>query len=226
MLEESVSQFVENWDCPFYHPRLVFLWRIVPPYICWHVWKERNNRIFREEEMPMEVVMGIMEELLKENLMIAKCKIPREEPTRKEYQIAERWGIHENFNHFDNSKKIKRQQTRWKPPTITQLKLNFDVVAREGIGAVGGVLQNGDGEALLVYFGKIGGGSNNMAKVMAVLRGLQLINDMQIKEITIKGDSQLIIDMAKGVCQPGWNIQNIIMDIRHIKTNSCLISAF
>ena len=38
---------------------------------------------------------------------------------------------------------------------------------------------------------------------------------MKIKEITIEGDSKLIIDMAKGVSQLGWNIQNIITDIRH-----------
>ena len=34
--------------------------------------------------------------------------------------------------------------------------------------AVGSVLRNGYGEALLVYFGKIGKGTNNMAEVMAL----------------------------------------------------------
>ena len=123
--------------------------------------------------------------------------------------------IHKNFKDFDNSKTIKRQQTKWKPPTITQLKLNFDGATKAGVGAMGGVLRNGNGEALLVYSGRVGKGSNNKAEVMALLWGLQLIIDMQIKEINIDGDSKLIIDMAKGVSQPGWNIQNIIMDIRY-----------
>ena len=52
--------------------------------------------------------MGIMEKLIKKNIMSAKCKIPKEELGRKEYQIAERWGIHRNFKDFDNSKTIKR----------------------------------------------------------------------------------------------------------------------
>ena len=48
VMKDNLGQFVESWDCPFHHPRLVFLWKIIPPYVCWHVWKERNNRIFRE----------------------------------------------------------------------------------------------------------------------------------------------------------------------------------
>ena len=36
--------------------------------------------------------MGIMEKLLKENIMITKCKPPKEELGRKESQV-ERWGI-------------------------------------------------------------------------------------------------------------------------------------
>ena len=159
--------------------------------------------------------MGIMEKLIKENIMRAKCKILKEEPGRKEYQIAERWGIQKNFKDFDNSKTIKRQQTKWKPPTITKLKLNFNGAAKVGVGVAGGMPRNGNGEVLLVYSGRVGEGSNNKAEAMALLWGLQLITDMQLKEITIEGDLKLIIDMAKGVSQPSWNIQNIIMDIQN-----------
>lgn len=49
VMNDNLGQFVENWCCPFYHPRLVFLWKNFPPYVCQHIWKERNNRLFREE---------------------------------------------------------------------------------------------------------------------------------------------------------------------------------
>ena len=68
---------------------------------------------------------------------------------------------------------------------------------------MGGVLRDANGEAFLVYFGRVGEGRNNKAKAMALLWGLQLITDMEIKEITIEGDSKIIIDMAKGVSQLG-----------------------
>ena len=89
-------------------PKAGFLWRIIPPYICWHIWKERNKKIFKEEEKTKEVFMGIMEKLVKENIRIVKRKTPKEEPGRKEGQIVEKWGIQGNFYHFDNSKVLKR----------------------------------------------------------------------------------------------------------------------
>ena len=51
----------------------------------------------------MEVVFGIMNKLLKENIRVAKCKMPKEEPIRHEGHFAERWGFHEDFFLFDNS---------------------------------------------------------------------------------------------------------------------------
>ena len=68
---------------------------------------------------------------------------------------------------------------------------------------------------LLVNLGRVGEGSNNKIEAMALLWGLQLITKLQVKEITIEGDSKLIIDMAKGVSQLGLGIHNIIMDIQH-----------
>ena len=42
----------------------------------------------------VEVVFGIMNKVLKENLRVAKCKMPNEEPIRHEGLVAERWGCH------------------------------------------------------------------------------------------------------------------------------------
>ena len=103
-------------------------------------------------------------------------------------KIAERWGIRQNFKHFDNSKIIKRQQTKQKPATSTWLKLNFDGAVREGIKAMSGVLPDANGEFFLVYVRRVGEGSNNKAKVMTLLWGLQLITKLQIREITVEGD--------------------------------------
>ena len=157
--------------------------------------------------------MRIMVKLVMENILNTICRLPKEEPGRIACKIAERWGIQQNFKHFDNSKIIKRQQTKWKPATSIWLKLNFDGAAREGIGVAGGVLCDANGEALLVYVRRVGEGSNNKAEATTLLWGLQLITNLQMKEITIEGDWKLIIDMANGASQLGWKICNIIMEI-------------
>ena len=48
----------------------------------------------------MEVVFGIMEKLLKENIRVFKCKMPKEEPSRQEGKIAKKWGCHDHFFPF------------------------------------------------------------------------------------------------------------------------------
>ena len=110
----------------------------------------------------------------------------------------------------------RRQQTKWRPPTITQYKLNFDGAAKRGLGAARGVLRDKNGDVLLVYAGKVGNGSNNVAEAMALLWGLQLSRERQIMELTIEGDSKLVIDLVKGEAKLGWKIRNIILDIKKI----------
>ena len=56
---------------------------------------------------------------------------------------------------------------------------------------------------LLVYARKVGNGSNNEAEAMALLWGLQLSRERQIMELTIEGDSKLVIDLVKGEARPG-----------------------
>ena len=148
--------------------------------------------------------------------MVAKCKFPKEASRRIESKIAEKWNIQKNFDYFDNSKVIRRKQTNWKPPITTQFKLNLDGTTRGGKVVVGSVLRDDDGEVLLLYSGNIGRGKNNMFEAIALLWGLQVIKDMQIKDITIEGDSKIIIDMVKGVSQLSWTIQTIITNIRQL----------
>ena len=87
---------------------------------------------------------------------------------------------------------------------------------RGGVSVAGGALWDVNGEVLLVYARRVGEGSNNVAEAMELLWGLQLISKLRIKDITIEGDSKLIIDMASGVSKPGWGIQNIIRDVWHL----------
>ena len=76
------------------------------------------------------MVFGVMNKLLKENLRVAKYKMPKEEPRKLEGIVVENWGCQEDFFLFDNLARRRRQQTIWKPPTITQYKLNFDGAAK------------------------------------------------------------------------------------------------
>ena len=78
------------------------------------------------------------------------------------------------------------------------------------------MLRDRNGDVLLVYAGHVGNGSNNMVEATTLLWGLQLSRERNILELTIEGDSKLVIDLVKGEAKSGWKIRNIILDIKHI----------
>ena len=47
-----------------------------PPHVCWGIWKERNNRDFRNEERSEEIVIDIICKLLVENMKSRKWRKP------------------------------------------------------------------------------------------------------------------------------------------------------
>ena len=42
------------------------------PHFCWGVWKERNNHIFRDREVPVNVLLDKINGYLRENFLIRK----------------------------------------------------------------------------------------------------------------------------------------------------------
>ena len=65
--------------------------------------------IFREEEKDAEIVGETMDKHIIENVMVAKCKVPKEALRRMESKIVENWNVQNNFDYFDNLKIIKRK---------------------------------------------------------------------------------------------------------------------
>ena len=62
----------------------------------------------------------------------------------------------------------------------------------------GGVLRDRNGDVLWVYMGHMGNGRNNVAKAIVLLWGIQLARERNILELTIEGDSKLVINLVGG----------------------------
>ena len=62
-LPNSVMEFISNWNSlsPFNLSKknlLKLAWMWTPKFLCWKIWLERNNRIFKEESrLPPQVVV-------------------------------------------------------------------------------------------------------------------------------------------------------------------------
>ena len=74
MFNKGFEQFVESWQGPFAHPLLVNMWKVIPPHVYWGIWKERNNRAFRNEERSEEVVVDKICKFIVENMKCNKWR--------------------------------------------------------------------------------------------------------------------------------------------------------
>ena len=50
--QNNVELCFKTWKCPSKDPDVEFLRKITLPHLWWGIWKERNNRIFRNKDFP------------------------------------------------------------------------------------------------------------------------------------------------------------------------------
>lgn len=90
----------------------------------------------------------------------------------------------------------------WNPP-ITGYKLNTDGSCQNNNITAGGVLRDTKGSVLLAFSSFLGTGTNNLAEVKALLRGLQLVQANYIPCI-VESDSLFLIKCIQSEWKPPW----------------------
>ena len=86
-----------------------------PPNVCWGIWKERNNRAFRNEERSEEIVTGIIFKLIVENMRNCKWRKLAVPPNMTKKRISGNWNLEEGFMEVENSKQLVPKRMRWRP---------------------------------------------------------------------------------------------------------------
>lgn len=121
-----------------------------PPHVCWGIWKERKNRVFKNEEISEEIVKGLIFKLIVENMQNCQWRKLLVPPTMTKQRISRYWNLDEGFMEVGNSKQLARIRTRWSPPKESWVKLNFDgAVRREGLTG-GGMVREHNGRMLML----------------------------------------------------------------------------
>lgn len=88
--------------------------------------------------------------------------------------------------------------SKWIPPSIGLLKLNFDGASKgnPGDAGYGGIFRDHKGNPLLIFYGSICWDSNNSAELEGLWQGLCLAQIHNYFPIEIEGDSQILINMV------------------------------
>jgi hypothetical protein len=65
IIPQDMSNLLQNWDsfCPFQTEKkgqISTMWRVLPKFILWKIWLERNNRLFKElKRSPTQITTKI-----------------------------------------------------------------------------------------------------------------------------------------------------------------------
>eukprot|EP00253_Pinus_taeda_P034910 PITA_34910 len=68
-------------------------WAITPGFIIWNVWKERKNRIFKNERRPSQCLSEQILKQLKETVGTIVCNLPKDPPSVAELRMLSELGL-------------------------------------------------------------------------------------------------------------------------------------
>jgi hypothetical protein len=183
---------------------LGFSWLILPKFICWKLWLERNNRIFRgicssppQVEVKIKALMGDF-----------LCSQPAKFIFSPLNSLEESWFIPLNPGKLSESGQDPKLQAWeiiknstefliWKKKVGRHL-LVFDGASKWNPGKAGGGggLFDPKGNLIWKFSWGLGVETNNVAEALALWKGLNQASHLGITYLTVVGDSRLIIQVV------------------------------
>jgi hypothetical protein len=85
---------LEGWALDLFGSRILYrIWTILPRFIIWNTWKERNNRVFRNKECSKaEIWQRIMGNAI-ESIKATKWNSKDKKVSAQELKILNEWQV-------------------------------------------------------------------------------------------------------------------------------------
>lgn len=197
----STIEFFRQWDNSWQGSGLQAISKWALPYFGLDIWKEHNNRIFRDASLPAKIVSGKIQNALLENYMFIKGSNPFTGETST-----------------NNDTQTRRKECHWSLPHEGWHKANFDGVAKGNLGAArcGGVIKNSHGNRIVAVTFPLRHQTNYYAKACAALQTTKLEKEVRVKSLWLEEDSNNIIKCLRGEHPLSWSIKNMMEETKSI----------
>jgi hypothetical protein len=134
--KNNIKDTIENWDSLTYqNPILARIWQLLPGFTLWHIWKERNKRIFQSKASPPTSTWERIMKLIQETIKRRQWKTEDLKCSPGEWFILHNW--HLSLADTPTSAVVTRRPsspTTWTPPPIGFIKINFDGASKGNLG--------------------------------------------------------------------------------------------
>jgi len=197
---DTIRQWPKN---PYKCMILNRLWNIIPGITLWNIWKERNRRIFKNQNSTTEAIWNRIKSNLRETMLLQHWAKEDYPSADNEKNILDNWElqIHEDSATTQKINRNIKDNGKWTPPPNNSYKLNFDGASKgnPGQAGFGGIIRDSKGNLKQLYYGSLGWDTNNSAELEGLWQGLSIAKELNLKPLLIEGDSQIIINMAKRI---------------------------
>lgn len=102
------------------------------------------------------------------------------------------------------------EQCVWTRPEVGWHKLNFDGASRGNLGkiGIGYIIYHWDGSIKAKMAKPIGETTNNMAELEAVVEGLFLCMEIDVKKVVVEGESHIVTNSLRVRQTQNWRLHS------------------
>ncbi|XP_059077111.1 uncharacterized protein LOC131876235 [Cryptomeria japonica] len=206
---QTLKRFLLAWPSSTKKSKWSILWVVSLALLVWHIWKERNQRVFNGEALSYDILIPKIEGAIKEviNVKVVGRKYCTYSSWDK--QMERLWNLTKNSGYKLMEKKQNRDSIVWFPPLAGNLKVNFDGASQgnPGKSGYGAIIRDELGNFVGANFGPLGINTNNLAELARLLAGLEWCVDQGFHDIEVEGDSQIILNGMTKQKFENWKLE-------------------
>jgi ribonuclease HI/exonuclease III len=218
---DSIMDTISNWrDSAFQSPVLNRIWQLLPGFILWNTWKERNRRLFKNISAPWQRCWLLCRRNILETIHLQSWSGSNTPCPPPEAHILLAWDLSLPPTNptLPPRPSAPSSPSFWSPPPEDFFKLNFDGASKGNPGAAGYgvVIRDSRSHILAIGAGSLGHTTNNVAELWGLIKGLQLALSHNYTKLFVEGDSQLIIGLLRRLTNganpesisPSWRLSH------------------
>ncbi|XP_077219071.1 uncharacterized protein LOC143853222 [Tasmannia lanceolata] len=161
----------------------------------YHIWKERNRRIFENQSIHKQNILSEILSSIKLKILYLRLEDP---PNARSIKFAELFG----FPIFTRSPPVRT--CSWKPPDGDILKLNTDASLAEDKASIGGIIRDKDHIIKGAFSLDSPPHSINELEIESISKGIKLAISKGTDRLWIESDSLQAVSIIKGVLKCPW----------------------
>ncbi|EOY14356.1 Uncharacterized protein TCM_033752 [Theobroma cacao] len=205
----TINQIIGAWFYSGDYCKPGHIRTLVPLFILWFLWVERNDAKHRNLGMyPNRVVWRVLK--LIQQLSLGQQLLKWQ--WKGDKQIAQEWGI-----IFQAESLAPPKVFSWHKPSLGEFKLNVDGSAKQSHNAAGGgILRDHAGEMVFGFSENLGTQNSLQAELLALYRGLILCRDYNIRRLWIEMDAISVIRLLQGNHRGPHAIRYLMVSLRQL----------